>query len=257
MWKEAPPCARRGCPQPAAVRGDDRARDRQAQAEALRLGGVERLEQLRRRPAWKPGPRSMKLTCTPAVVGAACGPIDAGPSARARGHRLRGVHHQVEHHLLELDAVALDRPAGAAQARQRISTPRVIRSPCAMLSTSRTSSLASSGCNCVSPRLNSARSRWITSPARWSAEMMSSQDLAPASPGRRSLLARKCCAACALRQDRGERLVQLVGDAAGELAEHRHARKVRELHALLVRVEFGARAPRAPRRAAAAAPTPR
>ena len=39
-------------------------------------------------------------------------------------------------------------------------------------------------------------------------------------------------------EDRGERLVQLVGDAAGELAQHRHARKMRELQALLARLEL-------------------
>jgi len=49
--------------------------------------------------------------------------------------------------------------------------------------------------------------------------------------------ARKCCAP-GHAEDRGERLVQLVGEGAGELAEQRHAREVSELQALLLRLEL-------------------
>ena len=43
-WKVAPPMRVVGGTQPAAVRVDDGARDGQAHAQSLGLGGVERLE---------------------------------------------------------------------------------------------------------------------------------------------------------------------------------------------------------------------
>src|SRR5262249_36186317 len=47
-----------------------------------------------------------------------------------------------------------------------------------------------------------------------------------------------------IAENRGQRLLELVGEGAGELAEHRGARQVRELLALIARIGLGALAGR-------------
>ena len=101
------PCGTlRGRPQPAAVRLDNPAADRQPHAQAVRLGRIEGVEQpvetLRLEPRARIAHRNQHRR---RGHGLRAHPQRARPRAAAT-HGFDGVHHQIEQHLLQLDAVA-------------------------------------------------------------------------------------------------------------------------------------------------------
>ena len=222
----------------AAVRLDDRAADRQPHPHAAGLGGPERIEDAlhvaradpaarvarprrarRGRPWRRCAPtRSRSVSLVSSIASAAfmtrlrktCWSwtrlrVDGGK----RGRELRDERDVAGE---ELVARELERVARAARSRRS----------------------ARSG---TSSRRNSAFSRRITSTARWSARTMSpqiSRSSARSSGSRPS----SCSRRFGVGEDRGERLVQLVRDRRGELAQGRDARHVAQRRAVLLGAEL-------------------
>ena len=91
------------------MRGDDRAADSEAHAEPARLRRVEGLEHARRVDGREARPRVADRDDDVRRVAGFVAP-GAQPQHAARGcdddHRVHRVHHEVQHDLLELDAVA-------------------------------------------------------------------------------------------------------------------------------------------------------
>src|SRR5258708_9200955 len=98
----------RARPQSAAVRFDDRTADGQAQAHALGLGGVERLEQAVQtlRIQSRAGIPQTDEYAVRSISARADQQLPR-PLADA-AHRLDGVDDQVENHLLQLDPICSD-----------------------------------------------------------------------------------------------------------------------------------------------------
>ena len=152
-----------------------------------------------------------------------------------RLHRFDPVDDEVEDDLLQLDPVGEDQRAGVLQPQRHpmaeqlmlheaddlvddvIDLERRLRS--AVLSTS-------------------ARTRWITSPARLPSATIDCR-VPRASfrlAGSRSSQRRH---AAALGDDGGERLVHFMGDRRGELAQRSHARDMREVRQRFMQFRFG------------------
>ena len=120
----APPLALVLCPEPPAVRLDDRAGDRQAHAHAVRLGGEERVEDPRERAGGDAG------------AGVAHGDLDGLRAVEPRGHadapivraraveRVHAVENEVEQHLLQMHAVATDVRQIARHVHVQLHLPR-------------------------------------------------------------------------------------------------------------------------------------
>ena len=153
-------------------------------------------------------------------------------------HRLAGVHQQVQQHLLQLDAIAVNRRQPAREAldhgdmlleelathqnqhlgEQRGDVERLKRAS--------------------TPASTSCADRRITSPALMSSATMSlTISRSSATSGR--LLPQQTLGRLRVTEDGRHRLIQLVRERAGELAQDRYARQVRHLLASLLRLGFG------------------
>ena len=96
------------CPEPPAVRLDDRARDRQAHAHAVRLGGEKRIEDVRERVGGDAGAGVAHgdLDDLRAVALDPRGHADASILQARAVERVHAVENEVEQHLLKMHAVA-------------------------------------------------------------------------------------------------------------------------------------------------------
>src|SRR5262245_5509700 len=205
-------------PEPAAVRAQDRLGDRQAEADTLRLGGVEGLEH----PFVLLG-AAARAGVLDADHDPALDPAGAHRQAARRGgarraHRLAAVHHQVEHHLLQFDAVAVHR----RQAGFEVALD---------LDRAGDQIAAHDVEHFADQRVDLERAELRLAALEQRAQAVDHvacaligdddvvQDLGQhlRGPG---LVGEEVLRGLRVGEDRGQRLVELVGDAARELAEH-------------------------------------
>ena len=214
--------------QPAAVRFDDGARDRQAHAQPVGLGRVEGLEDVvqvglvdsrprvphgdadgGRAPPWPSGGRA-----------SAPSPADSRMASRPLRTRFRTTC---------CSCTRSPRTGGSCGASsRRTDTLRRTASPLTRRATSPTISLTSSDVNSRPPFLSRPRSRWITSPARLSSSTMSvriSTDLVEV----HRLGLEDALGGLGIAEDGGQGLIQLVGQRRGELPHRRHPPDVGEI----------------------------
>src|SRR6185369_6161534 len=97
-------------PEAAVMGADDGARDGQPQAEAARLGGIERLEELGVLVRGEPGAAIAEADLHRAVLHVHLAGAHREPALLRGnpGHGIASVDHEVQHHLLKLDPVAVD-----------------------------------------------------------------------------------------------------------------------------------------------------
>ena len=143
------------------------------------------------------------------------------------GHRLRAVHDEVDQHLLQLHAIAAHR-----RRRRREFDPHVDAMPLQfaphqfdrLLDDLVQIERRGKRGRAFSP---STRIRWMTSLARFASRIICVIDcFASARSGRRAV--QPAQRGIAARDDRRDRLRDLVRDRRGQFAEHRDARHVRE-----------------------------
>src|ERR1043166_573223 len=227
-----------GSPQAAVVRADDRARDRKPQAEPARLGRIEGLEELgvllRREPRAAVAEADLHRAALDVDrAGAHPNPALLGRQARPGG---AGVHHQIEHPLLELDPVALDLGQRRGELRHDLDRTRD------EVAVDDAEDLVDQLVGVEGLELRfAALEEGAQAPDDLARPLVGGDDVAQdlhQDLGVGRFVADEVLGRLGVAEDRGERLVQLVGDAPGELAEHRDPREVRELEALLARVEL-------------------
>ena len=140
-------CAR---PQSSAVRFDDRAADRQSHPQTARLARVEGVED-----ALEGGQRQPRTGIANRNQHVARGGFPRGDQQFSRAiadaaHCLDGIDDQVEHHLLQLDAIAWNERRAIRQFLSR-ETPFFTASPCVSSITSRTTLLTRPRCSTGNP----------------------------------------------------------------------------------------------------------
>ena len=187
-----------------------------------------------------PVPRSATLISTSPCALLLC--VRAAGGRLAGLHRIAAVHHEVEQHLLQLVAVAADRRQRIGQlggdrhvAVQQVAAHQAQRFLDHVVDVQRWC------CDCSLRSIE--RSRWITASRTVVALHDVGQDLGKLVDARRALR-QKALRRLRIAQDGRQRLVQLVGQRSGQLAQHRHPRQVRELVALACRGLFEAPAMR-------------
>ena len=96
-------CTARGvihCPQPASVRGGNRAANRQAEAETILFGGEERIEDSIQPLLRDTVPMIPDRDLDPPFRGETRANGDQPLMCRCPNHRIAGIAHQVYQHLL-------------------------------------------------------------------------------------------------------------------------------------------------------------